>query len=148
MSEGIPEDLKPVLADIRANLKHDDLNDELSRSIHILNKQIGAIAQIIKGFSDLYVEMTDQTERRRWLERIVKKTERDAARTKLDLWFWRPEESLSVEKQVRKRAIHLTENKYSLDDTWDLLCEFVTDYAHRDLNIEWLKEQIKESFGA
>lgn len=145
MGNEIPEDLKPILAEIRGNLRHQDLNEELYRSLRILNKQIGAMSHIIKAFSDLYLEMTEEDERRKWLERIVVKAEREAARLKLDLWFWRPEEGTTLKQQLKRRVNHLSNLEYSVDDTWDLMTEYMQDHTSGLVDLDLLRTVISEA---
>lgn len=120
----------------------EELVERLEDDLLIQQRQIKTQFEILKAFSDLYVEMTEETDKRKWLQRIIAKHEREAARIKLDLWFWRPEQSLPIEQQLSKRANYLLSITYSVDDLWDLLTEYLQDWVGIEVDEGMLRDVI------
>ena len=123
------EELRGVTREILSAFTHADQAEEWANLLKVQRRQIGYLAQIIKGFSDLYLELTDKTADRQFLERIALRAEREAARTRLPLWFWRPEIGVDFREQMKRRVEYLVEEKYVADDVWDLCAEYVKDWA-------------------
>lgn len=104
---------------------------------------------ILKAFGDLYAELTDESERRRFLSRAILRAEREAARTLLPLWFWRPEQGLTTESLLKRRARFLIhEHKAHLDDVWDLLVEFGRETSADSISDEQLSDIIEAAHTA
>lgn len=101
----------------------EQLVDELERLRLAYAKQIGVLSLILKGFSDLFTELTEENERRKWLSRQIAKAEREAARLRLPTWFWRIDAEQNVQAQLQHRARFLQEAKTHADDVWDCLDE-------------------------
>jgi len=86
--------------------------------------------EVLKAYSDLFTEMIDEVQRRKWLQKSILRAEREAARLRLPLWFWRPEEGLELKVQLYRRARFLIlQHKTSDHDTWDLLREYIEECA-------------------
>jgi hypothetical protein len=99
-----------------------DLRDEVANLGRVIDCQL----QTLKAFSDLFLELTDKTADRHFLDRCILKAERQATRTRLPLWFWRKEEGLTPEQMLKRRTEYLLgEYGAGIDDAWDLLREFV-----------------------
>lgn len=123
--------------------------EELKGLLYAQNRIINAQFGVLKTFADLYTELTDTTSERQFLRKEILKAERQANQERLDLWFWRPEEDITVARQVKRRAIFLLKRKrFSLDDTWDLLREFIDDYAREDVTDDQLQEIIRDARSA
>lgn len=117
--------------------------EELRSEVRTLSAITKNMLETLKAFSDLYLELTDETEHRRFLERVNKKIEREAARTHLPLWFWRWEEGQDFKRQLLRRARFLLAERYQPDDVWDLLQEFAREWAKQDLPDETLQKCIE-----
>jgi hypothetical protein len=95
-----------------------------------LTKLSETLIPILKGFVDLYEELAGKTVERSFLDRAIRKAEREAARLRLPLWFWRPEPGVELKVQLYRRARFLLFEMRALnDDIFDLLREFVDDWA-------------------
>jgi hypothetical protein len=130
MSEQINDsDLRGCVAPTFVMLRMEELVERFESLLRVQAEQGRIFFEIHKAYSDLYLELTDHEEKRKWIDKTIKKAEREAARLKLDLWFWRPEKGLGFHDQLKKRAAHLKMHKYRIDDIWDLLTEFAEDYA-------------------
>lgn len=109
--------------------------DNLQRGLGLMRGLNQCSLQILKAFGDLYLELTEKSVERRFIEKTIRRVEREAARTRLPLWFWRPEPELDVEAQLARRARFLIEEAgLSVDDQWDLLREYVDDWAKADVS--------------
>lgn len=109
---------------------------DLQRAIEELQGQVQAIGMVaeamtcsLKAFSDLYIELTSKAHERRFVEKAVLRAERLVARTKLPIWFWRNDPEVSIDTQLKTRIEYLNENKYSIDDMWTLLNEFINEFT-------------------
>jgi len=107
----------------------EELLTEIQAERSAMQRLVLAHTQVLKAFSDLYLELCGKTEERRFLERSMRRAEREAARLRLPLWFWRPEPGLELKAQLYRRAKYLIEQECSLDDQFDLLREFVDEWA-------------------
>ena len=125
-----------------------DATEELERTIRVLSIVTQSQVGILKAFGDLYLELTEETRRRKFLETTIRMAEREAARLKIPIWFWRPEKGLSTDQQVELRARWLLEEKHGVDDTWDLLVEYQRDWAKVDVDEVMLIEAIKRGADA
>lgn len=123
------EELRETTREILAAFKHSDQAEEWANLLKVQRRQIGYLAQIIKAFSDLYLELTDKTADRQFLEGVALRAEREAARTRLPLWFWRPEIGVDLKEQLRRRVEYLISENYRADDVWDLCVEYTKDWA-------------------
>lgn len=85
----------------------------------------GELFQILKAFSDLYLELTDKAAERKWLDARIKAAEREAARLRLPIWFWRRDPDAGVRHMLKARAAWMIEEHYLDDDTFDLLKEYL-----------------------
>lgn len=112
-----------------------------------IQKQLNVcLLETLKAFSELYLEFTEESERRQHLYKSLLKAEREAARLRLPTWFWRPEPDKSLEEMLLWRAKYLVDEWRALpDDLWDLLKEFVADYAHQEINDHDLARIIKQA---
>lgn len=132
----LPTDLKGMTVLAASVLHLQELICELEDKLMGMHHLISAQTKILKAFGDLYEELTDESERRKFLSKAVLKAEREAARLRLPLWFWRPESELDLKIQVYRRAEFLIrEQKSNLDDTFDLLREFVDDCARPEIPV-------------
>jgi uncharacterized protein YwgA len=130
MSKKIKDsELEGCIAPTFVMLRMEELVNRFKDLLQVQAEQGRIFFEIHKAFSDLYLELTDHDEKRKWIEKTIKKAEREAARLKLDLWFWRPEKDLDFQDQLKKRAVYLKTHNYRIDDIWDLLMEFAEDYA-------------------
>ena len=119
-----------------------NLVDELGQLRAAYARQLGALSLILKGFSDLFTEITDHKEHRRWLARQILQAEREAARLRLPAWIWRIDQNGDIEAQLRHRAAFLKEDaKAHPDDVWDVLCE-VLKLADLDVDESLLRSVI------
>lgn len=116
--------------------------EDLQKIIASQNRIIDCQFQVLKAFSDLYLELTSKTAERQFIEKSILKAEREVARLRLPLWFWRPETENPFDSQLLKRARYLLQNDYCLDDTWDLLREYALDWAHHEISDTKLKKCI------
>ncbi len=121
-----------------------NLVDELERLRLAYSKQLGALSLTLKAFSDLYLELTDKTSRRKWLARQIERAEKAAAAQCLPSWFWRLDKDLPIDDQIYRRARFLRKEKPNihLDDIWDS----ITD-ACRLSEIEVPDKLLSESIG-
>jgi hypothetical protein len=99
--------------------------EELRQVIVSTNKLLDEQVQILKAFSDLYIELTDETAERKWIRDRIERAERERARLRLPIWFWRPEEGKRLQAALVIRANWLHEEGYLEDDIFDLLQEYV-----------------------
>lgn len=99
-------------------------------------------------FAEMCYSLLGESKYRGWLARLTLQNERIAARQKIPLWFWRPELKLDIEQQISIRARWLMDEKYSTDDTWDLIIEFLRDWAKKDITEDRLIEIIGEAANA
>lgn len=114
----------------------DTLVQEIQAELSALRRLTLAQTEVLKAFSDLYLELTGESEHRKFLDRSIRKAEREAQRLRLPLWFWRPEPDLELKKQVYRRADFLLhEQRANVDDTFDLLREFVDDCARSEIPV-------------
>lgn len=112
----------PVLAAMDLEQTVRDLRDEVQN----IRRSNDCLIEILKAFSDLLLELTDKSAERKFLEHRIMQAEREAARNRLPLWFWRPEEGFSIQQMLKRRAAFLIDEQSTcVDDTWDLLREFV-----------------------
>lgn len=132
----IPEELRTMTVMAASVLHLDTLVTEIQAERSALRRLTLAQTEILKAFSDLYLELTDESERRKFLARTVMRAEREAARLRLPLWFWRPEPELELKVQLYRRArLLLHEQRVILDDTFDLLREFCDQYARPEIPV-------------
>ncbi|HOI95026.1 MAG TPA: hypothetical protein PK250_10005 [Syntrophobacter fumaroxidans] len=124
-----------------------ELVEELRTRLAVQDRVNDCLFRILKGFGDLYLELTDRAADRRHLDRAILKAEREAARLRLPLWFWRPEPGLTLTQQVERRVKLLKEDRKSLDDAWDLCLEFQQDCAHECLPEEAYRQIIRAIYG-
>lgn len=108
-------------------LKFEVLVEELRDRIAVQDRINASMWQVLKAHADLFTELTDEVNRRKWLQKSILKAEREATRLRLPLWFWRSEPGLTLVEQVTKRAKLLREDRKSIDDAWDLCLEFQQD---------------------
>jgi hypothetical protein len=121
-----------------------DLVEELREERVAYAKLTDCLVQILKAFNDLYLELTDESEHRKFLSKAILRAERDVARTRLPTWFWRPEPGKSLDEMLTWRAKFLILRQKALpDDLWDLLKEFTEDYAKNPVSDEQLQGIIR-----
>ena len=119
-----------------------ELRDQRDAQANLINSQL----EVLKAFSDLYLELTDESEQRQFLSKAILKAEREAARLRLPTWFWRPEKDKPLKDLLFWRARFLIHRQQAhLDDVWDLLREFVADYARADISDEELTAIIEQA---
>lgn len=127
--KSLPSDLHQMTVMAVSVLQLEELLTEIQAERSAMQRLVLAYTQVLKAFSDLYLELCGKTEERRFLERSMRRAEREAARLRLPLWFWRPEPGLELKAQLYRRAKYLIEQECSLDDQFDLLREFVDEWA-------------------
>jgi hypothetical protein len=114
--------------------------EELRAELAVLGRIAHVMIETVKAYSDLFIELTDKTANRQFLAKWITRLERDEARLGLPIWFWRPETGLELKRQLYRRACFLLhEKKAQPDDAWELLREYVTDYAKAEVTDEQLK---------
>lgn len=105
--------------------------------------------EIMKAFSDLFLELTGETEKRAWLGRRLLVLQRQVAREQLPTYFWRPEADRPLVDMLKWRATFLLHRRrVLLDDCWDLLREFAADYAHAAIDDDELAGIIEAATAA
>jgi hypothetical protein len=69
-------------------------------------------------------------------------------RASVDYWFWRPEvaQGMTFRNQLRKRANYLSATNYTLDQAWDLLCDFTAGCTIEDIDEPLLREVVAEAY--
>ena len=118
----LPADLKSMTVMAASVLHLDALVGEIQAERQALRRLTSALTEVLKAFSDLYQELTDESGQRKFLDRSIRKAEREAQRLRLPLWFWRPEHGLELRRQIFRRARFLLfDQKACLDDIFDLL---------------------------
>jgi hypothetical protein len=137
---GVNDDLTPATLCTCNRLEFQESVEDLKRMVSTQDKLIDCQFQILKAFSDLYLELTDRAEERKFIQKTLTRLEREAAVLRLPLWFWRPEPEIEFKRQLLRRARYLIAEKVSVDDTWDLMKEFARDWAHQDLSDATLKK--------
>jgi hypothetical protein len=91
--------------------------EELNREVSLMRRINHSSLELLKAFSDLYLELSEKAAERECMERTLRRIEREAASTRLPLWFWRPEEGLGIKEQLLGRARFLIHDmKYGRDD--------------------------------
>jgi hypothetical protein len=101
-----------------------ELVEEFKRHLRASARQIGVFSLALKAFSDLFLEVTEHHEHRKWLARHMLRVEREAARLRLPSWVWRIDSGGNVPEQLAHRARFLREEvKAHPDDIWDTLSE-------------------------
>lgn len=142
--ESLPKDLRTAAVMQLSIFDLQEIAQELQHEVALMRQINQANIQVLKAFSDLYLELTEKTVERSFIEKTIKRVEREAARTRLPLWFWRPEPELDIKKQLARRARFLIDElQYCPDDTWDLLKEYITDYARVEVADESLKRMLE-----
>lgn len=132
--------LECSLGELHEEIKALRVERQIQRDLNL------ALVETLKAFGDLFQEWTDESERRKFLYRSVLKAERQAARLRLPTWFWRPEPDKSLDDMLSWRAKFLIHRqKALLDDVWDLLKEFSTDYASQEPTDAQLAKIIEEA---
>ncbi|MGD9506392.1 MAG: hypothetical protein AB7W37_15900 [Syntrophobacteraceae bacterium] len=128
--------LEPAVVCADSLLTIRELVEQLAGQLQAQQRIIDAQFQALKAFADLYTELTDETAHRAFLTKQIKRYEREAARLRLPLWFWRPEPRLELKKQLFRRAAFLLhEQGCGLDDCWDLLREYLNDYVRPEADV-------------
>ena len=122
-----PEDLRMAAVAQVTIMDARALLDELESIRLAYSKQLDALVLILKGFSDLFLELTDKTHRRKWLSKQIEKAEREANRQRIPAWFWRIDRELPVDDQLYRRARWLVQEKPGIhvDDVWDCLSDAI-----------------------
>ena len=105
----------------------EEFKSTLSATSRLIDEQF----EVLKAFGDLYLELTDESAKRRWLDDRIKRAEREAARLRLPIWFWRPEKDAKLHHRLAHRARWMIEQKYHEDDVWDMLREYVDHIGAR-----------------
>lgn len=120
------------------------LVDELSRLRQAYAKQLGSLSLIIKAFNDLFLEVTDKNQERKWLSKQIERAEREANRMCMPSWFWRIDRELPVDDQLYRRARWLINEKpgIHLDDLWDSLSDALV-YSGLTVDTEQLKTVVE-----
>lgn len=91
------------------------------------------LASVTKIFGELVQELSTEVSHRRHLDASIRRAEREAARLKIPLWFWRAEPGIDLKTQLFRRACCLIHDlSLGPDDTWDLMKEYLTDWAKPD----------------
>lgn len=137
------EDVKLTAA---LHIAVDDLQhtvDELQDKVQAFGLVADGMISALKAFSDLYLELTEKTSERRFLEKAILRAEREVARTKLPVWFWRHDKNREIKYQIHDRVKHLNENKYSLDDIWTLVKEFCDEFTPETVTQSQLERVIE-----
>lgn len=143
------EELHEAVGAVLAGLELPQVVQELRVEIQSLRRFNDCLVETLKAYSDFYLELTDKTADRRFLERCILKAERMAARDRIPCWFWRPEPELTLKEQLVRRARYLRDEKYGLDDSWDVLQEYLSDWAKPEEEIpdERLSRLVGHIFG-
>ena len=143
------EELHELTGAVLAAMDLPEVVKEMRAEVQSLRNLVDVQIEILKGFSDLYLELTDKAARWKFLERSILKAERTAARDRIPVWFWRPEPELTLKEQLVRRARWLRSEKYGLDDSWDLLKEFLADWAkpQEEISDERLSRLVGHVFG-
>jgi hypothetical protein len=104
---------------------------ELRDLIQALRRAIDELWQVVKVQGDLLVQLGDKAEERRWLDQRIRRAEREAARLRLPIWFWRPpEEGVSLETALKHRIQWMRTEKYLVDDRFLLVKEYLESINH------------------
>jgi hypothetical protein len=123
-----------------------DLVEELREERVAYTRLTDCHVQTLKAFNDLYLELTGESERRKFLAKAILRAEREAARVRLPTWFWRPEPGKSLDEMLVWRAKFLILRQGVLpDDLWDLLKEFAEDYAKTPVSDEELEAVVRNA---
>lgn len=79
------------------------------------------------------------------LKSLGKKTE---LRASVDYWFWRPEiaQGMTFRNQLRKRARYLKATGYTIDQAWDLLCDYIAGWTIEEIDEPLLKSVLAEAY--
>jgi hypothetical protein len=100
----------------------EEVKDLVDQANRLLDEQV----QILKVYADLYMELTDKTAERSWISERIDRAERERARLRLPIWFWRPpDHGKKLQAALVVRATQLHEDGYLEDDIFDLLKEYV-----------------------
>ena len=100
----LPADLKNMTVMAASVLHLDTLVQEIQAELSALRRLTLAQTEVLKAFSDLYLELTDESGQRKFLSKSVMRAEREAQRLRLPLWYWRPEPELELKVQIFRRA--------------------------------------------
>lgn len=143
------QELHELTGAVLAGLDLPAVVQELKAEVQSLRNLVDVQIQILKAFGDLYLELTDKTAERRFVEHSILRAEREAARTRVPLWFWRPEPELTLKEQLVRRARFLRDEGYGLDDAWDLIREYLSDWVKSEEEIpdERLSKLLGHVFG-
>lgn len=126
-------------------LQLEEILTEIQAERAALQRLVLTHTEILKAFSDLYLELCGKNEERRFLDKSIHRAEREAARLRLPLWFWKVDREQGIHHQIWARAKFLVKRKTSIDDTFDLLREFVDEYTRPEKAIS--DEQIGNIIG-
>lgn len=122
------EELRDLVAEMR---------EERQREREEFRRFMDAGWHVLKTFGDIAMEVLDESSHREFMAREIRKAERESTRLRLPLWFWRPEDGLELKVQLYRRAAFLLHELHcGLDDCWDLLLEYITDYARTEVPVE------------
>ena len=127
-------------------LQAEELVSDLQRLHDSLSALVHCQLEVLKAYGELHLELAGRTAERRFLAKQIVKAEREAARLKLPLFFWRPEPERTLASQLKWRAGYLIHRVEALpDDLWDILREFATDYAQAEIADADLAQIIKQA---
>jgi hypothetical protein len=128
------------------------LVEELRREVSLMRSIMHSSLEVMKCLCERFLELIEAAGERRLIEKTIRRIAREAARTQLPLWFWRPEPELGIEGQLTRRVTFLIdEAKLLEDDQWDLIREYVDDWAKVDVAddfIESILDRLHEERGA
>jgi hypothetical protein len=98
--------------------------EELKDILVGFRKAFDELWEIVKVQGDLLIELSEKGSERAWLARRIKQAERESARHRLPIWFWRKEDGM-VKSALVTRAAWMHEEGYQEDDIFDLLKEYL-----------------------
>lgn len=126
-----------------------NLVDELERLRMAYAKQISVLSIILKGFSDLFCEVTDHQSSRRWLSKQIERAEREANRQRIPAWFWRIDIEQSIHHQLTHRAKWLLSEFKEIhpDDLWANLSDCF-NYSGLTVDTVAIQKAISGAFDA
>jgi len=98
---------------------------ELRDLILALRKAIDELWEIVKVQGDLLIELGEKAEERRWLAHRIRQAERESARLRVPIWFWRPPEAgVSIQEALAHRIQWMRDEGYLVDDRFSLAREY------------------------
>lgn len=119
-----------------------ELVEQLRDLYRVQGQLMEAQLQVLKAFGDLYLELTDRSAERQFLQKSLLRAEREASRLRLPAWFWRIDKDAEIKPQLKHRAAVMLESSVGIDDMWDCLCD-VLRYAGLEPEDSLIRSAIK-----